>query len=256
MFGIERRNMIMSLLNEKKSILVQEAAALYLVTEETIRRDLKILEQQGHIIRTHGGAILPEDSHTEPSLEIRQGINTAGKDAIGKTAAAMVEDGDTIILDASTSSLYVAKHIKVKRGITVITNAQRVVQELSDCEEITVISTGGSLRRQSMSFVGHSAEISLGGYFANKVFLSTKGFSPFQGLSDSNEAESMVRKKMIERSKKVVYLCDHTKFDQVGYITTAGLSELDMIITDVTLPEEWTEEMKKYDLKIILTEQA
>lgn len=254
MFGIERRGHIMNLLNEKKSLLVQEAAARYQVTEETIRRDLKALERQGQIVRTHGGAILLEDSHIEQSLDIRQGINISGKDNIGRTAAALITDGDTIILDASTSSLYVAKHIKDKKGLTIITNALRIIQELSECEEIKVISTGGNLRRESMSFVGYSAETMLGGYCANKLFLSSKGFSPKQGLSDSSESESQIRRKMIERSRKVIYLCDQTKFDQSGYITTAGLPDLDVIITEVSVPEDWIEELKKFDIELIIAQ--
>ena len=239
MFGIERRSLILNLLNEKKSILVQDSAVLFAVTEETIRRDLKVLEQKGLLLRTHGGAVLPDDTVSEPSLEVRQIINISGKDAIGKEAAKKIVDGDTIILDASTSSLYVAKNIRDRKGITVITNAQKVIIELSDCPEIALISTGGVLRHRSMSFVGRAAENILDCYYANKAFISSKGFSPDQGLRDSNDSESDIRKKMIERSQQVIFLCDHTKFDKVGYLTTTSLDSIDTIITDVAFPEHW-----------------
>lgn len=252
MFGIERRSLILNLLNEKKSILVQDTAILFSVTEETIRRDLKVLEEQGLILRTHGGAILPDETRLEPSLEVRQIINISGKNSIGKEAAKKIADGDTILLDASTSSLYVARNIKDKKGITVITNAQEVILELSDCPEINLISTGGNLRHKSKSYVGRAAEDALDSYYANKAFISSKGFSPDQGLADSNELESNMRRKMIKRSQQVIFLCDHTKFNKVGYITTTSLDDIDIIITDVTLPDEWLKKTALADIEIII----
>lgn len=254
MFGIERRNQIMNLLNEKKSILVQDTAILYGVTEETIRRDLKVLEQQGLILRTHGGAILPEDIKAEPSLQLREITNISGKDLIGKEAAKLIHDGDTIILDASTSSLYVAKNIKDRKAITVITNSQKVILELTECTDIALISTGGTLRHSSMSYVGRAAENSLECYYANKAFLSSKGFSPGQGLTDSSELESDIRKKMIQRSQQVIYLCDHTKFDRVGYLTTAGLDAIDYIITDVEMNEQWREAITQASIQTVVAQ--
>lgn len=239
MFVVERRSRILSLLNDKKSILVQELADAFSVTEETIRRDLKVLEGQGLLVRTHGGAVVADDSKAEAPLEIRQGINIPGKDAIGREAARLVKDGDTLILDASTSSLFLARHIKDKKGLTVITNAEKVVFELSGCADMTVISTGGILRPKSLSYIGRAAESSLSAYYADMAFLSCKGFSVDRGFTDSNEQESDMRKLMMKSSKKVIFLCDSTKFDRAGYVTTARLEDVDMLITDAPLPGEW-----------------
>lgn len=244
MFGIERRSMIMSILYDKKSILVQEAAETFGVTEETIRRDLKELEGQGLLNRIYGGAVLADDTKTEAPLKIREGINILGKDSIGRCAAELVNDGDTILLDASTSSLYVAKHIKNKKGITVITNAERILIELSGCDDMTLISTGGILRSKSLSYVGHTAENAISAYYANKLFFSCKGFSPKRELTDSNEQESEMRKTMIRCSSQIIFLCDHTKFDKVGYVKTAKLTDINMIITDAPFPESWNEYLK------------
>ncbi|MGE5581853.1 MAG: DeoR/GlpR family DNA-binding transcription regulator [Bacillota bacterium] len=250
MFGIERRSKIMTLLDEKKSISVQETAAFFNVTEETIRRDLKVLEKQGLLIRTHGGAVVAEDTRTEAPLEVREAINIEGKDAIGRKAAQLVADGDTILLDASTSSLYVAKHIKGKKNLTVITNAERIIHELAACEEIKLISTGGIIRKKSLSCIGFAAENAIKSYHADKLFFSCKGFSPHHGLTDSNEQESSIRKLMISCSEKVVFLCDHTKFEKVGYVTTARLEDIDYFITDAALPEEWRTEIEGYGIKL------
>lgn len=251
MFGIERRNHILSLLHDKKSITVQEAAEMFEVTEETIRRDLRAMETQGLIVRTHGGAILADDINMEISLEIREGINIKGKSAIGKLAASLVQNGDTLFLDASTSSLYVAKHLKQKKGLTVITNAERIILELASCSDINVISTGGFLRKKSLSCVGRAAETAVSSYHADKVFFSSKGFSPQLGATDSNEQESVIRKLMITHSKEVVYLCDHTKFQRTGYIATAQLSDITHFIADVMPPAEWEKEMDDKNVKVI-----
>lgn len=251
MFGVERRNRIMSLLNDNKSLLVQETASLFDVTEETIRRDLKVLENQGLLTRTHGGAILPDDIKAEAPLNVREGINMAGKDSIGKLAAGLVKDGDTILLDASTSSLYVAKHLKDKKGLTVITNAQRIILELAESDDITLISTGGIVRNKSLSCVGRTAENAISGYHADTVFFSCKGFSPKRGLTDSNEQESDIRKLMLRCSEQRVFLCDRTKFDKVGYISTAGMKDIDYFITDGGLPPEWQTEMEAHGIKVI-----
>lgn len=244
MLGVERRNRILAMINEKKSITVQETAGFFNVTEETIRRDFKYLEKKGLLVRTHGGAVVSDESKTEPSLEVREGINIPGKDAIGKKAAELVEDYDTIILDASTSALYVAKNIKNKKGLTVITNAERIIFELSACDNIKLISSGGVLRNKSLSYVGKMAETVIKKYNANKLFFSCRGFLPKIGLTDSSEEESEIRRTMMECSDKVIFLCDHTKFNRVGYVNTANLEDLDYIITDRPFPSEWNEYFK------------
>ena len=251
MFGIERRNHLLSLLYDKKSITVQEAAERFNVTEETIRRDLRALESQGLIIRTHGGAVLADDIKMEVSLEIREGINIEGKNIIGRLASSLVKDGDTLFLDASTSSLYVAKHLKDKKGLTVITNAERIILELAQCSDINVISTGGFLRKKSLSCVGRAAEAAVSSYHADKVFFSCKGFSPRLGATDSNEQESSLRKLMIKHSGEAIFLCDHTKFDKVGYIATAQLDDIHYLITDTQLPLEWKKNFQEKTVKII-----
>lgn len=253
MFGIERRSKMMSMLYDRKSLLVQEAAALFGVTEETIRRDLKELEQQGLLSRTYGGAVLADDTGTEAPLNVREGINIEGKDSIGRYAAGLVNDGDTVFLDASTSSLYVAKHLKDKRALTVITNAEGILLELSGSDDITLICTGGILRNKSLSYVGRAAENAISGYYADKLFFSCRGFSPKRDLTDSNEQESEIRKTMLRCSNQAIFLCDHTKFDKVGYVNTARLSDIDMIITDQPFPDSWSDYLKGSPVRVEIT---
>ncbi|NLD88233.1 MAG: DeoR/GlpR transcriptional regulator, partial [Clostridiales bacterium] len=171
---------------------------------------------------------------------------------IGKEAAKRVRNGETVILDASTSALYVAKHLKNKQGITVITNAERIILELADCRDINLICTGGVLRHASLSYTGRAAENVIGSYLADHLFFSCKGFSPQTGLMDSTEPESEMRKIMITRAKHRTFLCDKTKFDRVGFSATAKLEDIDTIITDEVLPQGWEEEIRKQDVEIII----
>ena len=254
MFAEERRNRLLQVLQEKKSLSVPEAAAAFDVTEETIRRDLKLLETSGFLQRTHGGAIPADDSRSEPSLEVRQGINMKGKDRIGRMAAELVEDGDTIILDASTSSLSVARHLKGKKNLTIITNAEKIVLELATCPDITLICTGGILRQGSLSYVGRAAENMLGGLQAGTAFLSCRGFHPQRGFTDASEPESEIRRQMMRRSQKTVYLCDHTKFDRVGFVTTAEIGEVDAVVVDAALPEGWNDLFTQAGVRVLLAE--
>jgi DeoR/GlpR family transcriptional regulator of sugar metabolism len=242
------------MLNEKRSLSVPVAALHFDVTEETIRRDMKLLESSGFLQRTHGGAILSDDAKTEPSLAVRQGINMAGKDRIGRCAADMVLDGDTIILDASTSALSLARHLRHKKNLTIITNAEKIVMELSPVIDITLIVTGGILRHQSLSYVGRAAENMLSGLQADKAFLSCKGFNPLRGFTDSSEPESEIRRQMIRRSQQIIYLCDHTKMDRVGFVTTATPSEVDILITDASLPEGWDNAFTETGMKVLKAE--
>jgi DeoR/GlpR family transcriptional regulator of sugar metabolism len=253
LFAVERRNKLIALLNEKASISVQEAALYFGVAEETIRRDLSALESRKLLVRTHGGAVL-SDSKPEISYEMRKRINISGKDSIGKEAAKLVSDGDTIILDASTSAFFLARHIKNKKGVTVISNAENVIKELSETEEIEVISTGGVLRRKSMSYVGRIAEESLRNYRANKLFFSCMGFSLQNGLTDSNGQESDMKKIMISCSQTICLLCDHTKFDRVGYASTAGAEDIDMLITDRPLSADLSHKITALDIKAVISD--
>ena len=232
MYAIERQSEIMNMLGARKSLSVPEAAAHFHVTGETIRRDFKQLERQGLLVRTHGGALLPEDSVTETPLRIREGINIRGKDVMGAAAARLVQPGETVMLDASTSALYVAMHLKNKKNLTVITNAERIVSELADCPDITVVCTGGVLRHKSRSYVGRAAENVIGSYYADHLFFSCKGFDPELGLTDSIEEESALRRVMLTRARARIFLCDCTKFGRVGFTTTATLADIHKFITD------------------------
>lgn len=252
MLAVERRNSIEQIINEKGSVLVMDLARQFDVTAETIRNDLLKLEKQGILIRTYGGATLVENNSTDMTITERDTVNYEEKQRIGKRAAQMIRNGETVFLDASTSAWHLARNIKDKSGITVITNASKIVSELAECDGIRVICTGGELTPRNMSYIGRIAENTIKeNYFANKCFFSCKGVSLLHGLADSSEGEAEVKKAMINNSESVIFLCDHNKLGRLGVPTIAGLDSVDCFITDVQLSEEWSEELDRCDVNII-----
>lgn len=253
MLAVERRKKIAELINEKKSVLVTELSRLLEVTEETIRRDLERLEKQGILVRTHGGATLTDNYASEAPVEERKVINYEGKDAIGKAAAQLIKDGETIFLDASTSSLFVARHIKTRKGITVITNSSAIIAELAQNDGIDLICVGGILRFNNMSYVGRVAESTIQThYYANKTFFSCRGITLNRGLTDFSEQEAEIKKVMLKNSDVSVFLCDHSKFGKMGVPVVASLDQIDFFVTDVELDKEWEEVLDKKEIELIV----
>ena len=253
MLGAERRNIIEKEITERGSVLVAELAKKFDVTMETIRADLEKLEKQGILVRTYGGATIV-DAESDLVTE-RDIINYEGKQRIGNAAAQLVRDGETVFLDASTSALHMARCLKNKKGLTVITNAGKIVTELAACENINVICVGGALNPKNMSFVGRVAEKSIReNYYANKFFFSCRGVTKARGLVDSSEEEAEIKKAMLDMSDSAIFLCDRNKLGRLGVPVISDLTGLDTVITDVKLTEEWTGTFSANEVSIITAE--
>jgi len=209
------------------------------VTVETIRRDLEKLEKLEQLTRTHGGAVLFEGINLDLPSEKRSVMNIEGKIEIAKKAVRHINTGDTIFLDGSTTSYYLAKLVRDIRSISVITNSLHIIKELSGCETIKLISTGGIYDINNESFVGDMAIENLKNYCANKVFFSSKGLTRDKGVLESNEHEHKIKKIMIENSTLRYFLVDKSKIDRIGFVKLADLKELDFLVTDADLDQEW-----------------
>lgn len=256
MLAVERRNRIEQIINKERSVLVIELAKQFEVTTETIRGDLEKLEKQGVLVRTYGGAMLAESSEPELAITERDTINYEGKQRIGKYAAQLIKDGETVFLDASTSAWHLARYIKDKRGITVITNAEKIVSELSGCDHIHVVCVGGELTPRNMSFIGRVAEKTIReNYYANKFFFSCKGFTLARGLVDSSEGEAEIKKAMLACSESAIFLCDKNKVGKLGVPRISDIDKIDQFITDTKLTDEWTTALAEKDVKLVTVEE-
>ncbi len=251
----ERRNRILSLLQENNSITSIEFSKTLNVSQETIRKDLNYLDENGLLKRTFGGAMPVSVSNSEadnsdPSFELRKISNYAEKDAIGKFAATLIEPRDTIFLDASTTTLQMVKYLPEDMDIIVITNALSVICELVKKEGISIISVGGYYRKLSTSFLGSTALSVLGNYNINKAFLSGNSVSIEIGLTDPAEPEADFKRKIVEISQKSILLSDHTKFGKIALFTDCPITVFKTVVSDKNLPDEFVESLEKLKIKV------
>jgi DeoR/GlpR family transcriptional regulator of sugar metabolism len=251
MLAIERRRKIISLLEERNSVLVPELSKIFNITEETVRRDLEKLEKDGFLKRTYGGAVINDSMNSELPLTIREVTNMEGKLAIGIKVSEYIKDGHTIMLDSSSTALQVAKKIRDKRNLTVITNSVKVVMELASAKDCKIISTGGNLRVNAMSFVGHMAENSVKNFNVDIAIICSKGIDMEKGISESNDMEAEVKKAMIKTADKTFLVGDFTKFNKVSFIKMLRIEDVDKIFTDKTLTEEWEQFILSKNVELI-----
>lgn len=251
MLVAERQQKILELVNDKKSVRVTDLSKVFSVTEETIRRDLEKLEIDQKLARSHGGAISISPSNSmEMSFAEREVKNIKEKREIAYKAVKQVVEGDEIILDASSTAWYMAKALP-DIPLTVLTNSNRVVMELSAKKQITVISTGGTLVSKSMSFVGPLAESTFNTYHVSKAFISCNGLHMKHGISESDEMQARIKDKMIESAETVYVLLDHSKFGVKAFFRLTDINVADYIITNSKVDQETVKQLEEKSIHVI-----
>lgn len=235
MLALERQKRILEILNADGAVMVSKLSTELGVTEETVRRDLEKMESKELLRRTHGGALPMDDGSYEFSLEKRKGLNVESKQALAHKAVQYIAMGDTVFLDASTTTFYLAKELKSMKNVTVITNSIRVINELSGVEGIKVIAVGGIVSN-NQSLVGAMTENYITeNYFADKMFFSSKGIGDNAIILEGNEQECFIKQRMIKNSKIHYYLCDKSKIGRVGYMRLASFEDIDYLVTDAEI---------------------
>ena len=251
MLAIERRTGILAELQLEKSVLVSDLSKKYNVTEETIRRDLEKLAKDGLAKKTYGGAVLVENISAEVSYKIRAKTNKEQKTEIARKISELIEPGENIMLDASSTCVLIAKKLKDKKKLTIITNSVEILLEYADSKNANVISTGGALRESSLSLVGHDAERLIERFTVDKAIISCKGLDLEKGITESNVAEMEIKKAMAGNAKQVVLAVDSSKFNKLSFIKLLELQKIDMIVTDTMPPPEWVEILKKNNIELL-----
>jgi len=255
MLAIERKNEILAILQKEQRVLVSELSLKYDVTDETIRRDLEKLESEGFVKRTYGGAVLNKNTSMDLPLRIREKTNRREKQVIARLVAREIEEGDSIMLDASSTSLMIAKELKEMNKLTVVTNSVEVLIELAGHEGVHVISTGGTLRDSSLSLVGTAAQKALGGYNVDKAIISCKGLDMEKGATDSSEMEADMKNAMRSCAKRTILALDSSKFDHVSFVRFMELQKGDMVVTDSIQDSEWIAFLEEKGVKVLSGDQ-
>ena len=254
MFPEERRQKIITALEQNSSMSVSEMVDLLGVSEATIRRDLNELQNLGIIRRTHGGALLASPRKFEPTYVDKKDRFLEQKQKIGRVAAALVKDGETVILDAGTTTLQMIKHLKEKRNITIITNSVNAVTELDGGEDLDLIMIGGEFRFNTQALVGPLTIENLRNFHADKVFVAANGCTFEEGLTTPNISEAYTKRAMVQAASKVIAVLDHSKFGEVSLNTIISLKEIDVLVTDDGLDEETQIKLEELGIEVIIAD--
>lgn len=252
LFLQERLERILALIQEQGRISVAELSDRFGVSAVTIRNDLATLEQQERLMRTHGGAVANPMAGMEPAFALRQKLHPTEKERIGRAAAELVHDGDAIALDASTTAWQVARHLKDRRELTVVTNGLFIALEFLDSPNVTVVMPGGTLRTASASLVGDLGACILESYHVQRGFFGARGLTLEEGLTDINQYEVELKRRMVERSKEVIAIVDASKWGQVAFAAFAFLGQVDRIIADAAAPAEMVAALRKRGIEVTL----
>ncbi len=252
--SMERREQIIRFLQDQKRSTVDELTHHFRVSPATIRRDLDALEKQGRIRRFRGGAMLGQAPPELPALQ-RASEQAQEKARIGRAAAALVEDGDTIFLGSGTTVLEVARHLHGKEGLTVITNSLLVVNELAHDEAIETIVIGGMLRHSELSMIGHIAEQALREVRANKVFMGIRAIDLKNGLTNDYLPETLTDRAILNIGAQTIILADYTKCGVVSTAYLAPLSAVDVLVTDGKTDKAFIDALQARGIRVIVAEE-
>ncbi len=246
----ERQQEILKLINQTGRVTVAGLSKSFGVSQVTIRADLQALASQNRIVRTHGGAVSASLA-PELSLALRLQQQVPQKNRIGIAAAELVADGDAIFLDTSSTALAIARHLKSRHDLTIITNSLAVAQALLEVPGVTVVMPGGTLQRDTMSLVGTDGLALLQQFNIQKGFFGAHGLSLREGLTDVSAAEAQVKHRMARMCRLIIAVLDESKWGRVGLASFARLEELYCIITSEQAPEELVQPVRAAGINVV-----
>jgi DeoR/GlpR family transcriptional regulator of sugar metabolism len=252
MIMYERQHRILKILEKTPSARVIELSDSLGVSPATIRRDLDRLRKNGQIKRVHGGAALAAKSVPEASVLQRSSQNLEEKKRIGKLAAGLINEGETVFIGSGSTTMEVARNLVGRKNLTVITNALTVVTLLSQVEGISLIVTGGFVRSSELSFIGHLTEQALRELRSQKVIMGIKSISLEQGLTNDYLPEVSTDRVIIQSAPEVILVADHTKFGTVSTAVVAPLALIHTLVTDTGIDPHMLSELRGIVKNIIL----
>jgi len=248
----ERQKQILSLLTRQQKLSVAEIVAQFAISEATARRDLESLTLQGKAQRVHGGVIALEQAPPELPILERESEQLDEKIRIARAVSELVSDKETIFLGSGSTVLEVARHLRNRRNLTVITNSLPVLNTLVGINGITVISLGGMLRDSELSFIGHITEQALTEVRADKVIMGTRGVSLEHGLTNDYLQETLTDRAILKVGSKVIIVADHTKVNRVATALLAPLDSVQTFVTDSKADKKFIQALKKNGIEVIV----
>ena len=248
----ERQKQILSLLSRHGRLSVAEIVEQFSVSEATARRDLESLASEGKVQRVHGGAIAVEQAPPELPILERENEQADEKARIGRVTAELIADNDSVFLGSGTTVLEVAKNLRDRKNLTVITNSLPVLNALAGLKEITVISLGGQLRDSELSFIGHITEQALTEIRVDKVVMGTRGISLEHGLTNDYLQETLTDRAILKIGREVIIVADHTKVNRVSTVLLAPLKAIHTFVTNTRSDTKFIQALKKLTIKVVV----
>ncbi|MEO5887824.1 MAG: DeoR/GlpR family DNA-binding transcription regulator [Anaerolineales bacterium] len=249
----ERRQSLLEILRKQPGLRVPELATALDVSAGTVRNDLNALEAEGRLKRVHGGAVLKgQDQFQNNSFLRRFQENAAAKLAIAREAALLVMDGDSILLDASSTCYYFARELSERQELRVVTNGFEVARELAENPSNTVILIGGVVNNNSSSVTGLLSERIIEELHIEKAFLSCSGFSLERGMTEILLAEAQIKRKVIESSQQLYALVDSSKFGREDLTSFASQKKVTRLFTDDGVSPDWIDRIQQAGIEFAI----
>lgn len=255
-FKIVRQQQIIEEVKFYRQVSVAELSNRFNVSEVTIRRDLQELADEGILRRTHGGALASERSAPEMPVIHRMTREGHYKENIGRSAAALIEDGESVFIGSGTTTAYLARQLVNRQGLTVVTNALTIATELASAEGITIVITGGMMRSSELSLVGHITDQALREVRVDKIFIGIPAISLESGLTNDYLPEVMTDRTIIEMAPELILLADHTKFGKVGSAYVAPITSITTLVTDSQTNPAILKELEDLGIQVIVAKNS
>jgi DeoR/GlpR family transcriptional regulator of sugar metabolism len=242
------------MLETRDSVHVTELSKAFSVSEVTVRSDLTVLAKQGLVARVRGGVRALQQGESEVGFDLRLRLEVEGKRAIARAAAAMVDEGEAVAIDASTTGYYLALELRTKRELVVVTNGLLVATALADAPGITVLVPGGLLRLSAMSLVGDLGTDVLRTTRINKGFLGARGLSLERGLMDLNPDEVRIKQEMADACEQVFGIFDGTKWHRSALLAFVATEDLAGVVTDSSAPTEEVNAWRDFGVDVVVVD--
>ena len=249
----ERQKQILSLLARQGRLSVSEIVEQFSISQATARRDLESLASQGKAQRVHGGVISVEQAPPELPILERQREQADEKTRIGHATANLISDKETVFLGSGTTVLEVARNLRGRKQLTVITNSLQVLNTLAGGDEMNLISLGGMLRDSEMSFIGHITEQALTEIHVDKVIMGTRGLSLEHGLTNDYLQETLTDRAILKIGAEVIIVADHTKINRVATALLAPLATMQTFVTDSQADKKFIQALRRQGIRVIVT---
>ena len=250
--NIERQRQLLRFIETQRRVTIHDISSQFAISLATARRDLTVLTDQGMVHRVHGGAIASRQVLPEPPVLRRSQVCLEEKKRIGLAAAHLVNEGDTVFLGSGTTVLEIARKLKDRQHLTIITNSILVINELADIPSITMVTLGGIMRPSELSLIGHLAERSLAEVRADKVFIGIRAIDVKEGLTNDYLPETLTDRAILNIGRENIVVADHTKFGRTSTVLLVPISRVQKLITGVEAPVEIIKDITRKDIQVLI----